>query len=269
MRLLLAGVSKLRHRPATWITLLFLVAITALIYIAVGASARQVQGAQSRLATQALLGFPGAYRAVIGFLLGLGGLLAVIYGAAVAGSEWSWGTLKAAVARGESRARYVLLTFAAVALLIAVGLLIAFVAGVAFAALGATLAGLGTAGLGDASTIQSLPDLLVRGWFGLVEEAAIGFAVATITRSQLAGIAIGIGMYFGEQFSVLLIPDVVRYLPFNAASALIPAGDTSGVAGRRLVHALDPTTALLVVAGWLLLSALVASLLTERAEIGG
>ena len=50
-----------------------------------------------------MLTFPGAYDQVLSFILGLGGRFAVIYGAAVAGSEWSWGMLKAAVARGESR----------------------------------------------------------------------------------------------------------------------------------------------------------------------
>ena len=50
--------------------------------------------------------FPGAYELVLALILGIGGLLAVTYGAAIAGSEWGWGTLKAAVARGESRSRY-------------------------------------------------------------------------------------------------------------------------------------------------------------------
>ena len=54
-------------------------------------------------------------------MLGLGGLVAVIYGAAIAGSEWSWGTLKNAVARGESRTRYMLGTFAAIAVMVARG----------------------------------------------------------------------------------------------------------------------------------------------------
>ena len=39
----------------------------------------------------------------------------MVYGAAIAGSEWTWGTLKAAVARGESRSRYQLLSFASIA----------------------------------------------------------------------------------------------------------------------------------------------------------
>jgi ABC-2 type transport system permease protein len=56
-----------------------------------------------------LVTFPGAYDLGCStFIIGLGGLFAMIYGAAIAGSEWSWGTLKSAVARGESRVRYML-----------------------------------------------------------------------------------------------------------------------------------------------------------------
>ena len=62
--------------------------------------------------------FPGAYELVLTLILGIGGLLAVTYGAAIGGSEWGWGTLKAAVARGESRTRYSLVNYAAVAVFV-------------------------------------------------------------------------------------------------------------------------------------------------------
>ena len=71
------------------------------------ASRTQAKAAEAALL---LVTFPGAYTLIISFILGLGGLFAVIYGAAVAGSEWTWGTLKSAVARGESRSRYQLLS---------------------------------------------------------------------------------------------------------------------------------------------------------------
>ena len=108
--------------------------------------------------------------------------------AAVAGSEWTWGTLKNAVARGESRSRYTLLSFAAIAVVIAVGLVVAFVIGVAAALLGASLAGVSTSGLNDSATLGRLPEQFVRGWLAIIEEGALGFAIATLARSQLAGI---------------------------------------------------------------------------------
>src|SRR4029077_13050780 len=87
-----------------------------------------------------LVTFPGAYSLLLSFILGLGGLFAMIYGAAVAGSEWTWGTLKSAVARGESRSRYQLLSFAAIAAMVGFGLLIAFGIGIVVAIVAAGLA---------------------------------------------------------------------------------------------------------------------------------
>jgi len=86
-------------------------------------TARAASSAE-RTTALSLVTFPGAYDVVLSFILGLGGLFAVIYGAAVAGSEWTFGTLKNAVARGESRSRYTLLSFASIAVVIAVGLVV-------------------------------------------------------------------------------------------------------------------------------------------------
>jgi ABC-2 type transport system permease protein len=269
MRLFRAGLRKLVRRPATWVTFGLLVGLLALIYLAVGATARSTAsngngGAQALL----LLTFPGAYALLLSFILGLGGLFAMIYGAAIAGSEWSWGTLKAAVARGESRSRYQLLSFASIAVMIGIGMLVAFVIGIVVAIIAAGLAGVATGGLGDSSTLGTLPELLARGWLALGEAAALGFAIATLARSQLAGIGVGIAVYFGEQFAGIFLPDIVKYLPFNAASAVVAT--SSSAAGRGpSVSRLDPNTAVLVVAAWLIGALIVTALYTERSEISG
>lgn len=269
MRLFASGLHKLIRRPATWVTLGLLVGLLALIFIAVGATANQVTAAQGGARVRLLLTFPLAYAFIISFILGLGGLFAVIYSAAVAGSEWSWGTLKSAVARGESRSRYTVLTFASVATLVLPALLVAFGSGVAVAVLGANLAGVPTTGLGDEATLRTLPDQLARGWLALVEEGAIGFAIATVARSQLAGIGAGIALYFGEQFAGIFLPDIVRYLPFDAAGAVIRVAAPDGNGGGPNQNPLEPGAALLVVVAWLIGAILLAALFSERAEIGG
>ena len=65
----------------------------------------------------------------------------MIYWAAIAGSEWSWGTLKAAVARGESRSRYQVLSFASIGAMVVIGLVVAFAIGIVVAFIAAGLAG--------------------------------------------------------------------------------------------------------------------------------
>lgn len=268
MRLFASGLRKLVRRPATWVTFLLLDTLVVLIFLAVGATLRQIEDAEAEAASRLLLTFPGAYAFVLAFVLGLGTLFAVIYGAAIAGSEWSWGTLKNAVARGESRTRYIGGQYASVLVMVMAGLVAAFAVGVLAAILGAVLAGLPLDGLDDMPTLGELPEQVVRGWIALAMSAAFGFAIATIAKSQLAGIGVGIGLYFGEQLSGLFLPDIVKYLPFAAASSVISAGGGGGMGGAQ-APALPPDAALAVTLAWLVGSLVVAALVTERAEIGG
>jgi ABC-2 type transport system permease protein len=267
VRLLVAGLRKLVRRPASWVSVGLLAGLLSLILIAVGATAREAATRPNGGAALLLVTFPQAYTLILSFILGLGGLIAVIYGAAIAGSEWNWGTLKSAVARGESRSRYWLLTFASVAVMIGVGLLIAFLVGTLMAVVGATLAGVSTSGLGDSAALGRLPDQLGRSWIAIVEEGAVGFTVATLARSQLAGIGAGIALYFGEQFASIFLPDVVKYFPFNAATAVVENAAGGGAGG--IVQRLEPGLALVAVVAWLVGALLVAALFTERAEIAG
>lgn len=267
MRLFVAGLRKLVRRPATFVTFGLLVGLLALIYIAVGATAKQQPTAQGAQQALLLVTFPDAYTILLSFILGLGGLFAMIYGAAIAGSEWTWGTLKAAVARGESRSRYQLLTFASIGAMVGIGLVVAFGIGIVVAIIAAGLAGVSTAGLSDGPTLGTLPELLVRGWLAMAEAGALGFAIATLARSQLAGIGVGIAVYFGEQFASIFLPDIVKYMPFNAASAVVARTSTGG--GGGTVARLDPDVALVVVALWLVGALIVTALFTERAEISG
>ena len=206
------------------------------------------------------------------FILGLGGLFAVIFGAAIAGSEWTWGTLKNAVARGQSRSYYTLVSFASVAFVVAIGLLMAFVIGVIAALVAANLAGVSTAGLGDSDTLGRLPEQFVRGGIAITMEGAIGFAIATLARSQLAGIGAGIALYFATTFATVFLPDIVKYLPFSVATASVATGTGSGAGfgrGGFQAAALDANTALLLVIVWLIVALAVAAIFTERAEISG
>ena len=271
MNLFLSGLRKLVRRQATWVTLGLLAGLLALIILAVGATSnRPGASATERAAILSLVTFPGAYDEILAFILGLGGLFAVIYGAAIAGSEWTWGTLKNAVARGQSRSRYTLLTFASVAAAIAVGLVVTFVVGVIAALVGAHLAGVTTSGLTDAATIGRLPGQFARGWLAIVEEGALGFTIATLARSQLAGIGAGIGLYFGESFAGIFLPDIVKYLPFNVATSSLATGASGGgFGGGQQIASLDANTALVLVVAWLVGALLVAAVFTERAEISG
>jgi ABC-2 type transport system permease protein len=272
MRLFFSGLRKLVRRPATWVTVGLLIGLLALIILAVGAgvNGRSLRtGTASATEARLLVTFPGAYDRVLQFITGLGGLFAVIYGAAIAGSEWSWGTFKSAVARGESRVRYMLTSYVTVAVMIAFGILLTFAVGVVAAIIGAHLANVSTDGLGDAATLGDLPERLLKGWVAVVEEGALGFTIATLARSQLAGIGAGIALYFGEGFAAVFLPDIVKYLPFSVANAsLVTDTSRAGLfAGGASALPADQAQALVVV--WLIGALIVAAVFSDRAEVAG
>jgi ABC-type transport system involved in multi-copper enzyme maturation permease subunit len=269
MRLVGSHLHRLLRRPATWITLVLLAAMIALVFVALAATAEQAASQPGGAAILSLLTFPIAYAFVLAFVIDIGSLFAVIYFAAVAGSEWNWGTFKNAVARGESRSRYVLSAFVALALMAGAGMLLVFVIGVGSALAGAGIAGVGTDGVGDRDTLLGLPNQLWRGWLALAEAGAIGFAFATVARSTLAGVGAGVALYFIEGFASLLLPDIVRWLPFSAASSVIAGADTTGLQGGAAGTPLEPGVALVVVLAWLVGSLVVAAVFSERAEITG
>jgi hypothetical protein len=273
MRLLVANLRKLVRRPASWVTLVLLLALLALIFVALIAAARTSPEPQAALGARLFVTFPGAYELVLTMILSIGGLLAVTYGAAIGGSEWGWGTLKAAVARGESRSRYTLLNYAAVAVFTWVGLLCAFALGVVGAAAGAAFLGVGLAGMTDPDGLRGLPELLGRAGLALAMNAAFGYAVATLARSQLAGIAVGVGLFFAEGIAGLFLPQVFQWFPFSASSAVTSPLNGAQVGGAgggaTVVTQLDPNTAVLAVTAWLVVALVVAAGFTERAEVGG
>lgn len=283
MRLLSAEILKLRRRWASYVVLLVLLVLMALIYGLVGLSARGRTG----FGEETFFTFPAAYAAINSFVFGLGSLLAVTYAAAIAGADWNWGVLRVVVARGESRVNYVLAKALGVAIFLLIGTLIAYAVGIALTLLAAGLAGADTGSplRGDAS--GTLLRSLGYGYLVLIERAAIGFGVAMLLRSQLAGIVIGIVLYIGEQILVGILTGLAlsgqfsgsgverlstqwyQFLPFTIGGSVLSAAVTStpqqvsDVLLSPVSFGLAVATTLIYVVGALLISLLV----TERAEI--
>jgi ABC-type transport system involved in multi-copper enzyme maturation permease subunit len=267
VRLLRSRFAMLLRRTETWVLLIALTAIIALVFASIGiVSERGGTGPTANL-SKLFITFPGAYNQVLAFVLGLGGLFAVIFGASIAGSEWTFGTLKVATTRGQRRSAYLVLSFIALAALTGIGFLIVFGAGVAAAYVGATIGNIPTTGISDAAAIAALPNQLVRGWVAIGAEAAVGFAIATFARSQLAGIGVGIALYFGGNFLTLVLPNIVKWLPFNAATAVVGTAAGPSASFGFSIPQLEPDIALLVVAAWLIGSLAVSSVYVERTDI--
>lgn len=268
MALLRISLLKLVRRPASWVVLLVLVGLIVLVNLALAASVGQVEGLGEELQVRLLLAFPTAYTSIVGYILGFGGLLAVVYAAAVIGADWAWGTIRAIVARGESRVRYTLVTFLAIAIMLGIGVVLAFGIGAVSAIVSAEIAGIGSEGATDPDTLATLPELLARTWLGVTEQAAIGFAIAMLFRSQLAGIGAGLAVFFVEQFLILVpvVQDVLPYFPINVAGAVVATSEEFG-AGLTGYTPLDSDTAVVWAAGYLVIALAIATLSAWRAQI--
>jgi hypothetical protein len=275
MRLFFAGVRKLRTRTASWVALIVAVLLVGLMIFLVGWSASLPSSttATERETLEWFVRFPGAYDAVAIFAFEYAGFVAMIYVAAVAGTEWTWGTLKVAVMRGESRTRYSLATFGSVALLLLVGALAVFAAGILGAVCGALAAGVPVQGFTDGDALPHLASLFVRCWIALCCISAVAYAIAMVAKNQMAGVGAVIGLYIASVFVIALpksLREIFEYLPFSAAGDAIGiiGPPSAGPAGGSSI-AIEPNLALLVAGVWIAGSLAVAALTTERAEIAG
>jgi len=127
----------------------------------------------------------------------------------------------------------------------------------------------GSDGATDPDTLLSLPDLLARTWLGLSQAAAIGFAIAMLFKSQLAGIGAGLALYFAELFLVLvpILRDALMYFPFSVSGAVVAPTDELDGGGFGSVATLDPDQAVLWSVGYLVLALAIAAVAARRAQI--
>jgi hypothetical protein len=261
MHLLRATGLKLRRRPATYRTVLVLAGLLAFLYLSIGVSAAAISDPTARASLLPLLAFPDAGTGLASILLIFGGIAGAGYAGAVAASEWSWNTFRVALTRGESRVRYVVILFVGIALLVVVAWLLLCVLGTGLVLLGATLGGIPTASPLDPASLNRLLATVVTGGWAVLMEVAIGFGVAFASRSPVAGIAAVAGLYFVEQFAVLIVPiDVLRFAPITAAGSLVSAAGRTGF-DASLAAPLVVTTL------YLFLAIAAAAAVARRAEV--
>jgi hypothetical protein len=233
MRLVEISLLKLTRRPATRRTVLLLAGFLALIYISLGLSARAIPDASGGATIGAMLAFPDAHGGLAGMLLIFSGMAGAAYAGAVAGSEWSWNTFRVALTRGESRVRYVLGLFGAIALLALLAWIILYALGVGLILLANALGGTRAGDALDPANLGRLSLMVASGGLAVVMEMAVGFGVAFIARSQVAGIVAVVGLFFAERFAEMFVSaDVLRFAPITAATSLVTAAGKSGLDGN-------------------------------------
>lgn len=287
MRLIRAELMAMRRRAATYVVLGVLLAVMGLIYLVVGLTSSGPGNFASDV-----VAFPQAFSVIGQLVFGLGSLIAVIYAAAIAGGDWNWGIPRIVLSRGESRVTYVLAKAVALAIVLGIGVLIAYAAGIALVYMAAAMSGVAAGDPFGGTAMEQLLKSLGLGYPVLIERAAIALAVAILLRSQLAGIVIGIVLYIGEGIlgGIMLAialssrfgggsledltepfgPEWYQYLPFTVGDSVLAAAASSGADGGFEEIFLRPVPleqALVAVAAYAVVALAVAVVSVWRAEI--
>lgn len=256
MRLVWSSLLKLVRRPATRRMFILLASFLVLIYLALGASSRTTPDASSGGTITTMLTFPDAHASLAAMLLIFAGITGAAYAGAVAGSEWTWGTFRVAITRGGSRARYVGTLFVAIALLAFAAWIVLYALGVGLILVAGSLGGTPSGNPLDAAFLGRLAILVAGGGWAVLMEVAIGFSVAFVARSQVAGIGAVAGLFFAERFGELFLStDVLRFAPITAATTIVTNAGKAGVDGGLALPLAVTTVYLLLAIG---LAAIVA-----------
>jgi ABC-type transport system involved in multi-copper enzyme maturation permease subunit len=282
IRMLGAELLKLRRRWATFVVLAVLIGLMALVYLLVGTVGRGPGSGGGISGGNGILRFPNAFTAIDQFVFGLGSLLAITYAAAIGGADWTWGIVRVVVARGESRSGYIAIKALAIGIVLLIGVLVAYLAGILLTLMAAAMIGVNTGNPVAGASLGTLLRAVGYGYLVVLERAAIGFGVAVLLRSQLAGIVAGIVLYIGEAIlTVLLIGLTLRdrlaigsvetqwfqFLPFSIGNSVLSSAGNPNDIGSALLQPVPLGTALAVTVGYLVAAIVIAAVSVERAEI--
>lgn len=220
---------KTRKRLVTWICFGIVVAFLAFMFIAVRVLMKSTAGADSPefMQMDAAMRFPTGF----GFLQIMEAqsalYLVIVLVSLLVGSEYGWGTLRLALARGPSRTQFMLAKLIAAMLTIVIGTAAFLVVGAALMILGDLTIGAFDPVFPDRFWLDLFLDWL-RTTAVLMIYVAIAFAAASLLRSGGAGIGVGLAFVVVEQIVMNLfigfggtLGKVAQYFPTRLTESVL------------------------------------------------
>ncbi len=218
---------------------------------------------------------PGSLRTALGIVQTLALILMAILTASAIGIDYGSGTLRSVLTQGSGRWTYLAAKLITLALLTALGLVVALVTVAVSSVIAAALAGAAPAAAG--ATAASWSDVgvdLWKAWLSVLPYIALVSFVTVLARSSAAGMAIGLGYYFAEQLVILLFSALFSWFQNVADFFLVRnitawTGGGSGGGGFNAGTLPDQTHALVVLAVYTLALGAAAFWLFERRDVAG
>lgn len=206
---------------------------------------------------------PGSIPRALSTLQTLGLILIAVLTASAIGIDYGSGTLRSVLVQGTGRWPYLAAKLLTLAVLAGLAIVLAMIG----VAAGSTIAEriVGTAPLAPStSTWSSAGIALWKGWLVMIPYVAFTALVTVLARSSAAGMAIGLGYYFGEQIVVALVSGVFTWGKDAADFLLVHSisvwtgtaffgapGSATGDAARAGFVLLAYTLALAAIALWI------------------
>jgi ABC-2 type transport system permease protein len=271
--LLSSEIFRLVKRPMPWIMLLILAIGVALLYGALwavletAASANDTRELGNNLRIGATTGLG------LGLVSTLATILVVIQASSTIGAEYGWGTIRTLLPRANGRLPL------AVAKLITIGLFVimlvasGYLVSLAMSTLVTSAAGLSD-DLGDGFVLHSLASV-GRVIYTIVPYAALSFMVALWSRSNAAGISVGLAVYLLEDLVLAIIGlagESVDWLPelllSDNVSAILALNNVEATGfGGNPTGGPDPWQAAGALALWTALFLAIALVVFHRRDV--
>lgn len=189
MHLLRSELFRLRKRPQTWILAIIMVGAAGAFYAAMTAAAFILSDpthVEENLQ-------PGrVFQSGMQLVVFTAYVLASVQAAGLIGNEFGWNTIRPLLARASSRNAMLTAKWITVLLATTTLFVIGFVAALMFSTVGSLVVG-SFEGLG-ATAVADMVLSMVRVLVSQLPYSVLAFSVALFTRSNAAGIAVGIGM---------------------------------------------------------------------------
>lgn len=115
---------------------------------------------------------------------------------------------------------------------------------------------------------QQTQAALWQGPVGLALMTVFGVALGALLRSQVVAVALALVHFFiVETLFVQFLPEIGRWLPFQALNALFTSEETTALAGEMAPQVLEPLTGLAVFLGYAVLAAAAAVTLMRTRDV--
>ena len=207
--MLTAELLKVRSRWLPWVLWLVLAAMLALTTFAPYLSWKGDGGGFLEDFERDAFVLPWSLTAILSTIQSLGSILLGIVAASLVGTEYSWGTVRSCLVRGQPRSRYLLTKLLGLATLGLVLLATAFAVGLIFTVITTHLADRPiTLDVPDGPSLPEVPLMFLRSAFSVLPYALMAFLLAELFHSTAAGVGGGLVYVFVEGIVLAILGNI-------------------------------------------------------------